>query len=47
MEFPFELDNEEGLVGGMYGASAVEHLDVEGAGLRARRGVRDLTVMSM
>jgi hypothetical protein len=45
-KFTLELDDEEGLVGGVDGASAVEHLDVEGAGLRARRGVRDLMMTS-
>jgi hypothetical protein len=45
-KFALELDDEEGFVGGVDGACAVERLDVEGAGLRSRRGVRDLTVTS-
>jgi hypothetical protein len=46
MEFALVLDDEEGFVGWVDGACAVEHLDIECAGLRAQRGVRDLTVMS-
>jgi hypothetical protein len=45
-EFSLELDDEKRFVGGKDGASAVERLDIECAGLRAWRGIRDLTKMS-
>jgi hypothetical protein len=45
-EFALVLDDEEGFVGWVDGACAVEHLDIKCTSLRARRGIRDLTVMS-
>jgi hypothetical protein len=45
-EFSLKLDDEERFMSGEDGACAVEHLDIECAGLRARRSVRDLTMMS-
>jgi hypothetical protein len=47
MKFAAEVDDEERFVSGVDRACAMECLDVESAGLRARRSVRDLDVMSM
>jgi hypothetical protein len=47
VKFAAELDDEERFVSRVDGACAMECLDVKSAGLRARRSVRDLDVMSM
>jgi hypothetical protein len=45
-EFALKMDDEEGFMGGMDGACAVESLDVENASLRVRRTIRDLAMMT-